>query len=80
MRYEIKVTFGEIFLKLCQTNWNVAIYNVNVVVDELHLFNNWYLDSTRINNGFMRFSAIRPKWQASSEIGVKSFQLYYGHP
>ena len=35
MRYEIKVTFGEISLKLCQTNWNVAINNVNVVVDEL---------------------------------------------
>ena len=35
MRYEIKVTFGEISLKLRQTNWNVAINNVNVVVDEL---------------------------------------------
>jgi hypothetical protein len=34
MRYEIKVAFGEISLKLCQTNWNVAINNV-VVVDEL---------------------------------------------
>jgi hypothetical protein len=34
-RYEIKVTFGEISLKLCQTNWNVARINVNVVVDEL---------------------------------------------
>jgi hypothetical protein len=31
----IKVTFGEISLKLCQTNWNVARDNVNVVVDEL---------------------------------------------
>ena len=30
-----KVTFGEISLKLCQTNWNVARNNVNVVVDEL---------------------------------------------
>jgi hypothetical protein len=46
-RYEIKVMFGEIFFKLCQTNWNVAIINVNVVVDELpsqitslHLFDN----------------------------------------
>jgi hypothetical protein len=28
---------------------------------------------------FMRFGAICPKWRASSEIGVKSFQLYYGH-
>ena len=35
MRYEIKVAFGEISLKFCQTNWNVAINNVNVVVDEL---------------------------------------------
>ena len=33
--YEIKFTFGEISLKLCQTKWNVAIINVNVVVDEL---------------------------------------------
>jgi hypothetical protein len=35
LRYEIKVTFGEIYLWLCQMNWNVAINNVNVVVDEL---------------------------------------------
>ena len=28
----------------------------------------------------MRFSAIRPKWRASSKIDVKKFQLYYGHP
>jgi hypothetical protein len=28
----------------------------------------------------MRFGAIRPKWRASSEIGAKSFQLYYAHP
>jgi hypothetical protein len=27
--------FGEISLKLCQTNWNVASNNVNVVADEL---------------------------------------------
>jgi hypothetical protein len=33
--YEIKVTFGKISLKVCQTNWNVARINVNVVVDEL---------------------------------------------
>ena len=26
---------GEISLELCQTNWNVVRYNVNVVVDEL---------------------------------------------
>jgi hypothetical protein len=28
----------------------------------------------------MHFNAIRPKWQASSQIGAKNFQLYYGHP
>ena len=28
----------------------------------------------------MHFGTIRPKWRASSEIGVKSFQLYYGQP
>jgi hypothetical protein len=33
--YKIKVMFGEISLKLCQTNLNVALINVNVVVDEL---------------------------------------------
>ena len=27
--------FGEISLKLRQTNWNVAIHNVNIVADEL---------------------------------------------
>jgi hypothetical protein len=35
LRYEIKITFGEISLKLRQTNWNVARKNVNIVVDEL---------------------------------------------
>jgi hypothetical protein len=50
MHYETKGTFGEISLKLRQTNWNFAKNNVNVqlVVDELpsqstnnlHLFNN----------------------------------------
>ena len=48
LRYKIKVTFGEISLKLRQTNWNVAINKVNVVANELpsestnnlHLFNN----------------------------------------
>ena len=49
--YEIKVTFSEISFKLRQTNWNVAINKVNVVVDKLPsqitvyiFFNNWYLD------------------------------------
>jgi hypothetical protein len=48
LRYETKGMFGEISLKLRQTNWNVVKNNVNVVVDELpshstnnlHLFNN----------------------------------------
>ena len=35
LRYEIKVTFGDISLKLHQTNWNVARININVVVGEL---------------------------------------------
>jgi hypothetical protein len=35
LHYEIIVTFGEISLNLRQTNWNVVINNVNVVVDEL---------------------------------------------
>ena len=48
--------FGEFFLKLRQTNWNVAINNLNDVVDELpsqnnlHLFNNWYLESTALTH------------------------------
>jgi hypothetical protein len=47
LRCETKGTFGEISLKLRQTNWNVARNNVSVVVDDipsqstnnLHLFN-----------------------------------------
>ena len=33
--YKIKVTYGEISLKLRQTNWNVVRNNVNVVAGEL---------------------------------------------
>jgi hypothetical protein len=33
--YKTKVMFGEISRKLRQMNWNVAINNVNVVVDEV---------------------------------------------
>ena len=33
--FKINFTFGEISLKLLQTNWDVAIIKVNVVVDEL---------------------------------------------
>jgi len=48
LRNETKGTFGEISLRLRQTNWNVAKNNVNVVANELpsqstnnlHLFNN----------------------------------------
>jgi hypothetical protein len=35
MHDKIKVTFGEISLKLCQTNRTLAINNVNFVADEL---------------------------------------------
>jgi hypothetical protein len=35
LRYKTKGTFGEISLKLRQTNLNVARKNVNVVDDEL---------------------------------------------
>jgi hypothetical protein len=35
LHYIIKVTLGEIFLKLRQMNMNVARNNVNVVVGEL---------------------------------------------
>ena len=35
MRHEIKVTIGEVSLKLRQTNWIVAINNVNVVANGL---------------------------------------------
>jgi hypothetical protein len=35
LHYKIKARFGEISLKLRQTNWSVAINNVNVVHDQL---------------------------------------------
>ena len=35
LRYEIKVRFGDISLKLHQTNRNIVRNNVNVIVDEL---------------------------------------------
>jgi hypothetical protein len=89
LHYKIKVTFGEISLKLRQTDWNVAIINVNVVVDELSSLRTIYTCLTidiwtrrrrRTSTWFLRFGAIRPKWWASSEIGTKSFRLCYGHP
>jgi hypothetical protein len=60
--------------------------NVNVVVDELPskltihtclIIDIWTRQRRRTST---RFGAIRPKWWASSEIGAKSFRLYYGHP
>jgi hypothetical protein len=30
--------------------------------------------------GFMRFGAIRPKWRASTEIGINGFRFYDKHP
>jgi hypothetical protein len=35
LHHAIKVMFGEFFLKIRQTDWNVAKNIVNVVVDEL---------------------------------------------
>jgi hypothetical protein len=54
LRYETKGMFGEISLRLHQTNWYVAINNVNIFADELpsqstsnlHLFTNGNLNST----------------------------------
>ena len=79
LRYEIKVTFGEIYFKLRQMNLNVAINNVNVVADELPsqitiyiclAIDIWTLQRRRTST---QFSAIRPKWRASNEIGAKIF-------
>jgi hypothetical protein len=96
LRYEIKITFGEISLKLRQTNWDVARNNVVVVVvvvvvDELSSQIPFYtcltIDiwtrqrrCTVHQRDFMRFGAILPNWRAASGIGIKSFRLYYEHP
>ena len=89
LRYEMKVTFGEISLKLCQTNWNVARIDVNVVTDKLPsqitiytclIIDIWTQQRRHTSTSFLRFSAIRPKWRASNQIGARSFRLYYGHP
>jgi hypothetical protein len=87
LRYNLKVMFGEISLKLRQTHWNVARNDVNVVADELRSQITVYtcltigLDGVDAHQrGFMRFGAICPKWHASSEIGTKSFCLLHGHP
>jgi hypothetical protein len=47
-----------------------------VLQEILLLFKCCVVNSMRlIVRGFMRFSAIRPKWWASNEIGAKSFRL-----
>ena len=88
LHYEIKVMFGEISLKLHQTNWNVARINVSIVVDELTsqmivytwlTIDIWNQQNRRTSTGFYALWC-HPKWRASNEIGVKNFQLYYGHP
>jgi len=88
-RYEIKIPFGEISLKLRQTNWDVARTNVNVVADELssqitiHTCLAIDIWSRRRRRTSTRFYALRChplKMTDFREIGAKSFQLYYGHP
>jgi hypothetical protein len=70
LRYEIKVMFGEISLKLRQTNWNVAINNVNVVASELsrHItiytcltFDNWTRRCWRTSMWFYVLQCHPPK-------------------
>ena len=88
LRYKIKVTFGEIYLKLRQTNWNVARINVNVVVDKLLnqiavytclIIDIWTQRQWHTSTRFYAFRCHPPK-MAGSQIGAKKFQLYYGHP
>ena len=87
--YERKVTFGEISLKLRQTNWNVARINVNVVVDELPsqvtiytclIIDIWTQHVNAHQRGFISFGAIRPKWLVFCQIDAKSLRLYYKDP
>ena len=82
LRYKIKVTFGEISLKLRQTNWNVARNNVNVVADELPsqiiiytclTIDIWTRRRRCTSTRFYAFRCHHPKWWASNEIGTKSF-------
>ena len=82
--------FGEISLKLRQTNWNVAKNNVSIVVDELpsqnyssHLFNNWYLDSTASTHINAILGALVPsvqKWRPSNEMAPKVFDFTMDTP
>ena len=74
------------FSQISPSNWNVAKNNVNVVANELPSQITIYTCLTidiwtrKCRRPSTRFGAIRPKWWAFSEIGVKSFRLYYGHP
>jgi hypothetical protein len=70
LRYDMKVMFGEISLKLRQTNWNVAINNVNVFANELLsqieiytclTIDIWTDGIDAHQQSFMCFGAIRPK-------------------
>jgi hypothetical protein len=70
LRYEIKITFGEISLKLCQTNWNVARINVSVVDDELPsqiivytwlIIDIWTQQNQRTSTGFYALWCHPPK-------------------
>jgi hypothetical protein len=81
LRYEIKVTFGEISPKLCQTKWNVPKNNVNVGTDELPsqiivytclTIDIWTRQRQRTST---RFSAIRQKCRAFSELVPKVFDF-----
>jgi hypothetical protein len=86
LRYEIKVTFGEISFKLHQTNWNVAINNVNVVDDELPTQITIYICliidiwTRRRRRTSTQFGAIRPKWRASNENGAIKFSTLLSTP
>jgi hypothetical protein len=90
MRYKIKGTFGEVSLKLRQTNWNVAWINVNVVVDELPrqitLYNCLTIDiwtRRRQCTSMLVLCASVPSAQIGGlpvKLAPIFFLLYYGHP
>jgi hypothetical protein len=77
LRYEIKVTFGGISLKLRQTKWYVARNNVNVVVDELSSQRTIYtcLKIDIWTRQHQRTSMRLYVLQASSEIGANFFDF-----
>ena len=71
-------------LECCQKQCKCCCWWTTKPNNISHLFNNWYLDSTALTHIFVILcalaGAIRPKWRAFSEIGARSFRLYYGHP